>query len=259
MLIEEYVPKVQNYQDTNIIDIVFYSLRLNLQDRHRSTPTRQANSATQARTQTETRQATTVGNKLTKPQGPRQPLTKPWNSLFKTTTKTNARTNARRDNSRNDRRNSAYNYNNTKPHATELSDATTKEIQKLRDEIAELTADKSNYATPKNSPGVSSQRRDTGNPATNRKHQTTRNTRRHTNRDINSNNNENFNRIQKLFRRTTTHKADPFGNVINLSNKSFTYNDFKLLNKNLNFIPNPGRYNKHTIEKDTTAFSVAPF
>ena len=37
------------------------------------------------------------------------------------------------------------------------------------------------------------------------------------------------------------------------------YNDFKLLNKNLNFIPNPGRYNKHTFEKDTNAFSVAPF
>ena len=32
------------------------------------------------------------------------------------------------------------------------------------------------------------------------------------------------------------------------------YNDFKLLNKNLNFIPNPGRYNKYTFEKDTNAF-----
>ena len=51
----------------------------------------------------------------------------------------------------------------TIPHATELSDATTKEIQKLRNEIAELKADKSNYATPKNSSGVSSQRRDTRN------------------------------------------------------------------------------------------------
>ena len=146
---------------------------------HRSTPTRQANSITsntivqrlrdkqiplhKRELKPETRQATTVGNKLTKPQGSRQPLTKPWNSLFKTTSKTNVRTNARRYNSRTDQRNYDYNYNNTKPHATELSGATTKEIQKLRNEIAELKADKSNYAIPKNSSGVSSQRRDTRN------------------------------------------------------------------------------------------------
>ena len=41
---------------------------------------------------------------------------------------------------------------------------------------------------------------------------------------------------------------------MNLTNKKFTSNDFKLLNKNLNFIPNPGKYNKTTFNKHKNTF-----
>ena len=36
---------------------------------------------------------------------------------------------------------------------------------------------------------------------------------------------------------TARFKSDPIGSVVNLSNKKFTKDTFKLLNKNLNFIP----------------------
>ena len=37
---------------------------------------------------------------------------------------------------------------------------------------------------------------------------------------------------------------DPYEYVINLTKKQFTKNEYKLLNKNLNYIPNPGKPNK---------------
>ena len=42
--------------------------------------------------------------------------------------------------------------------------------------------------------------------------------------------------------------------VVNLTEKKFTYHDFKLLNKNLNFIPNPGKFNKNIFKKDRETF-----
>ena len=64
----------------------------------------------------------------------------------------------------------------------------------------------------------------------------------------------NFNNIQKTIRKTATYRTDPLGYVINLTKISFMYNDFKLLNKNLNFIPNPGINNKHVFETDENTF-----
>ena len=43
--------------------------------------------------------------------------------------------------------------------------------------------------------------------------------------------------------------------MVNLSSKYLSYFDFKLLNRNLNFIPNPGKLNIKTFEKDVTKFS----
>ena len=41
---------------------------------------------------------------------------------------------------------------------------------------------------------------------------------------------------------------------MNLSKQTFTYFEFKLLNRNLNFIPNPGKYNTHQLQTDTNNF-----
>ena len=49
--------------------------------------------------------------------------------------------------------------------------------------------------------------------------------------------------------------TDPSGNVVNLSNKQFTFPEYNLLNKNLNFCPSPGKYNKATLQKDIDAFT----
>ena len=42
---------------------------------------------------------------------------------------------------------------------------------------------------------------------------------------------------------------------MNLSNKKFSKAEYNLLNKNLNFCPSPGKYNKKTFEKDIDAFT----
>ena len=43
---------------------------------------------------------------------------------------------------------------------------------------------------------------------------------------------------------------DPKKYVINLTKKTFHKDDFSLLNKNLNFIPNPGSHNKKIFNED---------
>ena len=50
-------------------------------------------------------------------------------------------------------------------------------------------------------------------------------------------------------------QTDPFRKVVNLSSKYFSYFVFKFLNRNLNFIPNPGKLNIKTFEKDVKKFS----
>ena len=62
---------------------------------------------------------------------------------------------------------------------------------------------------------------------------------------------------EKLWRTvedTTRYQFDPIGNVINLSNKTFTKETFQLLNKNLNFIPTPSIFNKSQLNKDLDDF-----
>ena len=52
--------------------------------------------------------------------------------------------------------------------------------------------------------------------------------------------------LKKLWRTvedTTGHQFDPIGNVINLSDKTFTKETFQFLNKNLNFLPTPSIFN----------------
>ena len=41
---------------------------------------------------------------------------------------------------------------------------------------------------------------------------------------------------------------------MNLTEKTFTYNEFKLLNKNLNFCPRPGNFNKNELNTDLLKF-----
>ena len=60
--------------------------------------------------------------------------------------------------------------------------------------------------------------------------------------------------LRKIIHETTGYHDDPFGNVLNLTQGQFTYNEFKLLNKKLNFIPNPGSYNTHNFQKDAESF-----
>ena len=53
--------------------------------------------------------------------------------------------------------------------------------------------------------------------------------------------------LQKAISRAAWYRDEPDGNVINLSKHSFTKKQFKVLNKNLNFCPTPGYYNKKEI------------
>ena len=53
---------------------------------------------------------------------------------------------------------------------------------------------------------------------------------------------------------TTGHQFDPIGNVINLSNKTFTKETFQLLNKNVKFIPKPSMSNKNQLNKELDDF-----
>ena len=50
------------------------------------------------------------------------------------------------------------------------------------------------------------------------------------------------------------HQSDPNGNIINLTKHSFTKAEYKLLNKNLNFIPTPKVYNKNELDADLNDF-----
>ena len=50
--------------------------------------------------------------------------------------------------------------------------------------------------------------------------------------------------IQRVIKSKTRFKSDPSGHVINLSKYSFSLDAFKLLNKNLNFVPTLKKYNK---------------
>ena len=60
--------------------------------------------------------------------------------------------------------------------------------------------------------------------------------------------------IQRAIKSKIRYKSDPSGNVINISKYSFSLDTFKLLNKNLNFVPTPKKYNKKQLDNDAENF-----
>ena len=60
--------------------------------------------------------------------------------------------------------------------------------------------------------------------------------------------------IQRAIKSKIRYKSDPSGHVINLSKHSFSLDTFKLLNKNLNFVPTSEKYNKKQLDNDAENF-----
>ena len=67
-------------------------------------------------------------------------------------------------------------------------------------------------------------------------------------------NHANTKKLWRTVEDTTGHQFDPTGNVINLSNKTFTKETFQLLNKNLNFTPTPSIFNENQLNKEIADF-----
>ena len=63
-----------------------------------------------------------------------------------------------------------------------------------------------------------------------------------------------INHIRKAIGRTQRCRNDPLNKIVNLSEKTFTYNEFNLPNKDLNFCPTPGKYNKSRCTYDIYDF-----
>ena len=61
-------------------------------------------------------------------------------------------------------------------------------------------------------------------------------------------------KLEKTLRSNVKTKLDPFGNVVNLSGNPFSKSEFSLLNKNLDFCPQPNKYNKRNLNKDLLKF-----
>ena len=60
--------------------------------------------------------------------------------------------------------------------------------------------------------------------------------------------------IQRAIKSKIRYKSDPSGHVINLSKRSFSLDTFRPLNKNLNFVPTPKKYNKKQLDNDAENF-----
>ena len=63
-------------------------------------------------------------------------------------------------------------------------------------------------------------------------------------------NNANTFKQQRIITSALRYKAEPSGNVKNSSKHSCSFDTYKLLNKNLNFIPTLKRYNKNQLSSD---------
>ena len=63
-----------------------------------------------------------------------------------------------------------------------------------------------------------------------------------------------INHIRKAIGRTQRYRNDPLSKIVNLSEKTFTYNEFNLPNKDLNFCSTPGKYNKSRCTHDIYDF-----
>ena len=59
---------------------------------------------------------------------------------------------------------------------------------------------------------------------------------------------------KKMLQSNVKTRLDPFGNVVNLADNLFSKSEFSLLNKNLNFCPQPNKYNKQNLNKDFLKF-----
>ena len=67
-------------------------------------------------------------------------------------------------------------------------------------------------------------------------------------------NHDNYIKLRKTLEDTIRFQSDPAGQVINLITKKFCKDTFKLLNKNLNFVPTQKTINKDTIKKQFEDF-----
>ena len=183
-----------------------------------------------------------------------QPQEKTWSSLFRSNSRTNIRnSNIRTRNHDNNREtNTRESNNNSNFQDNKHKSNTDNQIQELQNEIIALKAAKQTTEHPKKRETCPSPRK--GQPTRTNHISKQGHSGCRTGNDFHQQHYGNFSRIQKTIRKTTTYRTDPLGYVINLTNKYFTYNDFKLLNKNLNFVPNPGIYNKHVFEKDKNTF-----
>ena len=55
--------------------------------------------------------------------------------------------------------------------------------------------------------------------------------------------------MRRTIESSTGLQSDPAGNVINLSNKYFTKDVYKILNKNLSFVPTIKKFNKKLLDE----------
>ena len=67
-------------------------------------------------------------------------------------------------------------------------------------------------------------------------------------------NHENFGNLWKAIEKSVRHQSDPNRNIINITKHSFIKTEYKLLNKNLHFIPTPKVYNKNELDADLNDF-----
>ena len=56
--------------------------------------------------------------------------------------------------------------------------------------------------------------------------------------------------MRRTIESSTGLQSDPAGNVINLSNKYFTKDVYKILNKNLSFVPTIKKFNKKLLDEE---------
>ena len=67
-------------------------------------------------------------------------------------------------------------------------------------------------------------------------------------------NNGHFSKLSRKIKKTAKFRSDPTGNVINLSNYEFSKATYKLLNRNLNFVPTQSKYNENKFDKSIENF-----
>ena len=72
--------------------------------------------------------------------------------------------------------------------------------------------------------------------------------------NIHRRNHENSGNLRKATEKLIRRQSDPNGNLINLTKHSFTKAEYKLLNKNLNFILTPKVYNKNELDAGLNDF-----